>query len=75
MNMTWQMVIARLSEPSTYAGFGLLIGAFGVPTDKLDSLTRVIMAITGLVSVFLREGRESSRMSPSPYDDRLGNGG
>ena len=46
---------ARLDEPSTYAGFGILIGLFGLPTDYLSHVAQIGMGIGGVLAVLLSE--------------------
>lgn len=58
MNTAWRTLIDRLAEPSTYAGVGLITGAFGLPADKVDAITRVLMAIAGLAAMFLGERKQ-----------------
>jgi hypothetical protein len=50
-------LIARLKEPSTYAGLGLIAGAVGLQLSgvQIDAITDAGIAIAGAASVFLPE--------------------
>lgn len=48
-------VLSRLREPSTYAGFAGLAAAVGVAEPVYQAVTSVIMAVAGLVAVFMAE--------------------
>ena len=48
-------IIGRLKEPSTYAGFAGLAGAFGVAEPLYQATTGVIMAVAALLAVLLAE--------------------
>lgn len=53
-------LLARLQEPSTYAGFGVMIlGAFGLslPEGEMQTIMLVGMVASGLAAVLLKEGR------------------
>ena len=45
-------VLARLSEPSTYAGIGALVSGLGlhVPNATVQAVSQVIMAVAGLAA-------------------------
>ncbi len=48
-------IIGRLKEPSTYAGFAGLAGAFGIAEPLYQATTGVIMAVAALLAVLLAE--------------------
>ena len=48
-------VIKRLREPSTYAGFSGLAAAVGIAEPLYQAAAAVVMAVAGLVAVFLAE--------------------
>lgn len=52
-----RFLIARLREPSTLAGLGLLAGLLGLKTEHIDPVTQAIGATAGAVAVFLPESR------------------
>jgi hypothetical protein len=51
-------ILQRLREPSTYAGIGIALGAvdIDVPSGYLHSAALIGMAVSGLVTVVLKEG-------------------
>jgi hypothetical protein len=52
-----QYLVARLKEPSTFAGLAALLAAFGVQVEPgiLQAVIAVLTGIAGLASVFLGE--------------------
>jgi hypothetical protein len=52
-----QYLVARLKEPSTYAGLAALLAAFGVQIEPgtLQAVIAVLTGIAGLASVFVGE--------------------
>lgn len=48
-------LLARLKEPSTFAGFSGIALAFGVSSDLYGAASAVVAAVAGLVSVILAE--------------------
>lgn len=52
-------LIARLKEPSSYAGLGTLLVAAGVHINDsaLQSLIQVLVSVAGLVAVLVPEKR------------------
>ncbi|WP_290904455.1 hypothetical protein [Aquabacterium sp.] len=50
-------ILARLREPSTLAGLGLLAGLLGLNPEHIDPVTQAIGATAGAVAVFLPEAR------------------
>jgi hypothetical protein len=52
-----QYLVARLKEPSTYAGLTALLAAFGVQIEPgtLQVVIAVLTGIAGLASVFVGE--------------------
>ena len=52
-------IIARLREPSTYAGVSVLLGVFGVNVapEVMQPVVQVITGLAALAAVILRERR------------------
>jgi hypothetical protein len=52
-------VLARLSEPSTYAGFAALLAACGVHVDDVtwQAALQLLMAAAGFAAVLMSENR------------------
>ena len=50
-----QFILARLKEPSTYAGLSGLAVALGVSTHLYEAAAAAIAGIAGLVAVLLAE--------------------
>jgi VanZ family protein len=52
-------LIDRLKEPSTYTGLGTLLAAFGLhfSDTQVSAIVSLSLAIGGLLSVFLPEGK------------------
>lgn len=48
-------IIARLREPSTYAGLAALLAAFGVSIapEKMTAVVSLVTALAGVAAVFL----------------------
>ena len=57
-------LLARLQEPSTYAGLSALLGLAGVqiPDAKYQAIVHAIAAIAGAVAIFLGE----NNVPPAP---------
>lgn len=51
--MNW--LLARLKEPSTYAGLSGLALAFGVSTELYTAASTAVAAVAGLVAVLLAD--------------------
>ncbi len=53
----FDFALARLAEPSTYAGLGALLAAAGVHVDNstLQSVVQLFVAIAGLAAVLMPE--------------------
>lgn len=49
-------VLKRLREPSTWAGVGAILVAFGLDGAIIDSFVKVAIAIVGVFAVLLPEG-------------------
>jgi sulfite exporter TauE/SafE len=58
-------LLARLQEPSTYAGLAALLGLVGVnlPDAKFQSIAHAVAAIAGALAIFLGE---SNGPTPPP---------
>lgn len=50
-------LLARLKEPSTYAGLGALLAAFGIHLDPgvLQAAIQLVAAVAGLLAVLTPE--------------------
>jgi len=59
-----KILLARLQEPSTYAGLAVLLGLVGVnlPDAKFQAITHAVAAIAGALAIFLGE----SNVPPAP---------
>lgn len=55
-------IVARLREPSTYAGLGALLGAAGVHIDDtvLQAVVQLLVSIAGLIAVLVPEKRSAN---------------
>ena len=58
-------LLARLQEPSTYAGLAALLGLVGVnlPDAKFQSIAHAVAAVAGALAIFLGE---SNGPTPPP---------
>jgi hypothetical protein len=56
MNLLW-FIVARLKEPSSYAGLGALLAAAGIHVDNsiLDAVIQVMVSVAGLIAVLVPE--------------------
>jgi hypothetical protein len=52
-----EFVVARLREPSTYAGLGALLATAGIHVNDLvvQALIQVLVSVAGLVAVLMPE--------------------
>jgi hypothetical protein len=52
-----KILLARLQEPSTYAGLAALLGLVGVnlPDAKFQAITHAVAALAGALAIFLGE--------------------
>ena len=59
-------LLARLQEPSTYAGLSALLAMAGVqiPDSKYQAIVHAVAAIAGAVAMFL--GEKPSAPTPPP---------
>lgn len=57
-------LLARLQEPSTYAGLAALLGLVGInlPDAKFQSIAHAVAAVAGALAIFLGE----SNVPPAP---------
>jgi hypothetical protein len=53
-------LLARLKEPSTYAGLSGLALAFGVSTELYTAASTALAGVAGLVAVVLADRAEKS---------------
>ena len=53
-----QGLLARLKEPSSYAGLSVLLGLFGVhlAPEKFTAIIGIATAVAGALAIFLPEG-------------------
>lgn len=53
--MDW--ILARLREPSTYAGIGVLLGLIGfhIPDATVAAGSQALMALAAFVSIILKD--------------------
>jgi hypothetical protein len=54
-----QFILARLKEPSTYAGLSGLAMALGISTHMYEAAAAAVAGIAGLVAVILAEKAKS----------------
>ena len=52
-----KFLLARLREPSTLAGLGVLAALFGLPPDTIAMGSQVIAAVAGVAAVLLPEAK------------------
>lgn len=52
-----EFVVARLQEPSTYAGLGALLAAAGIHVNDMvvQAFIQVLVSVAGLVAVLMPE--------------------
>lgn len=50
-------ILARLAEPSTLAGLGVLATLAGLPPGTVDLAAQVIGGLAGLVAILKAEGK------------------
>ena len=55
--MNTKALIARLREPSTWAGLGIIAALFGVPTGTFELVSQVVGGVAGLAAIFLPEAK------------------
>jgi len=48
-------IIARLKEPSTYAGLAGVAAAFGLGTEDWQTISMALAGICGVIAMVLRE--------------------
>lgn len=53
-------LLARLKEPSTWAGFAALAMSFGLTQEGYEAISGAGIAIAGAVAVFLREKSDNT---------------
>ncbi len=65
MSLLW-FIVARLKEPSTYAGLGAVLAAAGIHIDNsiLDATIQVMVSIAGLIAVLVPERVNASPTVP-----------
>jgi len=54
-------VVARLKEPSTWAGFTPILLALGVPSGTLPAIVQIGIAIAGGLAVILPESTAATK--------------
>ena len=52
-----QFLLSRLREPSTYAGLGILLSAFGVvvPPELLGFAVQIVTGAAGVAAILMAE--------------------
>ena len=58
--MFFSYLFARLREPSTLAGLGMLAGVFGVPVNTVSMATQVITGLAAAAAIVLPEKSASA---------------
>ena len=55
--MSKRIILNRLREPSTWAGFAVLAGVLGVPLlpEQLQAIAQAGAALSGVAAVFIPE--------------------
>jgi hypothetical protein len=53
-------LLARLSEPSTYAGFAALAGSIGLSAPIYSAVSAAAVAMAGLIAVILHEKKPAA---------------
>lgn len=51
----FRYLLARLREPSTLAGLGVLAGLFGMPPDTVSAAAQIVAGLAGVAAVMLPE--------------------
>jgi hypothetical protein len=49
--------LARIREPSTWAGLAALGALFGLPADAVPLVGQVVMAVGGIAAIVLKESK------------------
>ena len=64
---------ARLREPSTYAGLGILLAAlhFGNVSDWVSAISSIGVGIGGVIAIVLPEGKRRAAMPAGPSDNAI----
>ena len=64
---------ARLREPSTYAGLGILLAAlhFGNVSDWVSAISSLGIGIGGVIAIVLPEGKRRASMPAGPSDNAI----
>jgi hypothetical protein len=67
MNPLVAYLLARLREPSTYAGLGGLFAAFGLHpnAEVIGAIVNAAVAAAGLAAVLIPEARHNPTPSPA----------
>lgn len=53
--MLKRFLLARLREPSTYAGVGVLGAAAGLSPELIGPVGQIVMGVGGLLAILLRD--------------------
>ena len=51
----FQWLLARLQEPSTLAGVGVMLSIFGIPAGLPEVVSHIAAGIAGALAIFLPE--------------------
>jgi len=61
-------ILARLQEPSTFAGLSaiLAMGGFYIPEAKFQTITHAVASLAALLAMFLKEKSADGAVTPNP---------
>lgn len=51
------MILRRVREPSTWAGFAAIGALFGIPSEAINLVAQVAMGVGGLAAIVMSEKR------------------
>lgn len=57
MKLSLKPILARLREPSTWAGLSVLGVVFGLPPGTVELAGQVVGGLAGLAAIFLPEAK------------------
>ena len=52
-----EILLARMREPSTWAGLALLLNQFGISPESSDATAQLVSALCAFGAIFLSEGK------------------
>jgi hypothetical protein len=61
----WQFLLARAKEPSSYAGFAMVLTALGIHYSdaEFSTVVNVLVALAGAIAVFVPEGKAGTSVN------------